>query len=116
MALAKTAEAVLKIQAALFTQPKQGVNQRRLCKKSYATAINRCTQGRVRSPELSLAQSGGVHAVRQQPQTAAMLISPRLWQRRALRWQTQRLFRGRDKIWIAREMTGASPTFAQNFV
>jgi hypothetical protein len=33
MALAKTAEAVLKIQAALFTQPKQGVNQRRLSRK-----------------------------------------------------------------------------------
>ncbi len=33
MALAKTAEAVLKIQAALFTQLKQGVNQRRLSQK-----------------------------------------------------------------------------------
>jgi hypothetical protein len=68
------------------------------------------------SPEFSLAQSGGIHAVRQPPQTAAMLISPRLWQRRALRSQTRRLFHWRDKIWIAREMTGASPTFAQNFV
>jgi hypothetical protein len=99
------------------TQPKQGVNQRRLSqKKPGGTGVNRCTQGRVCSPEFSLAQSGGIHAVRQQPQTAAMLISPRLSQRRALRWQTQRLFRRRDKIWIAREMTGASPTFAQNFV
>jgi len=94
------------------TQPKQGVNQRRLSQ----TGVNRCTQGCVRSPEFSLAQSGGIHAVRQQPQTAAMLISPRLWQRRALRWQIQRLFRRRDRIWIAREMTGASPTFALNFV
>jgi len=33
MTLAKTAEAVLKIQAALFTQLKQGVNQRRLSQK-----------------------------------------------------------------------------------
>jgi hypothetical protein len=65
---------------------------------------------------LTLARFGKIHAVRQQLQTAAMLISPRLWQKRALRWQTQRLFRRRDKIWIAREMTGASPTFAQNFV
>jgi hypothetical protein len=99
------------------TQPKQGVNQRRLSQKKLRYRdTNRGKQGRVRSPEFSLPQSGGIHAVRQQPQTAAMLISPRLWQRRALRWQTQRLFRRRDKIWIAREMTGASPTFAQNFV
>jgi len=107
----------LEIQAALFTQPKQSVNQRRLSqKKPGGTDTNRCKQGRVRSPEFSLPLSGGIHAVRQQPQTAAMLISPRLWQRRALRWQTQWLFRRRDKIWIAREMTGGSPTFAQNFV
>ena len=99
------------------TQPKRGVNQRRLSQKKLGYRdTNRCKRGRVCSPEFSLAQSGGIHAVRQQPQTAAMLISPRLWQRRALRWQTQRLFRRRDKIWIAREMTGASPTFAQNFV
>jgi hypothetical protein len=64
----------------------------------------------------TLARSGKTHAVRQQPQTVAMLISPRLWQRRALRRQTQRLFLRRDKIWPNREMTGAPLIFAQDFV
>ena len=50
------------------TQPKQGVNQRRLSQKKLRYRdTNRGKQGRVRSPEFSLAQSGGIHAARQQP-------------------------------------------------
>ena len=35
--------------------------------------------------------------------------------KRALRWRTPRFFRRRDKIWIAREMTGALPIFGREF-
>jgi hypothetical protein len=83
----------LEIQAALFTQPKQSVNQRRLSQK------------KLRRPA-SIAASKGVCA----PQSSACRGLKEFMQCASSRKQR------RDKIWIAREMTGASPTFAQNFV
>ena len=111
----KTAEAVWKSKRHCSPSQNRALIRGDFRRKSQAPGINRGKQGRVRSPEFSLPRSGGIHAVRQRPQTAAMLISPRLWRRRALRGQTQRLFRRRDKTAKAHGAICASPVFWRVF-